>query len=106
MRHDLSPTAQHVVAGVGALTLLISGLSALTQRDIKRVLAYSTISQIGYMIFGLALFTTNALAGSIFYIVHHIIVRTNLFLVSGAVQRLRSSCAGMLQDRKKPEEQR
>ena len=39
------------------------------------------------MIFGLGLFTTSALAGSIFYIVHHIIVKTNLFLVSGAVQR-------------------
>jgi len=49
------------------------------------------VSQIGYMLMGLGLFTRLALAGSIFYILHHIVVKTNLFLVAGAVQRLRGS---------------
>jgi multicomponent Na+:H+ antiporter subunit D len=53
----------------------------------KRILAFHIISQIGYMIFGLGLFTVAGLAGAVFYIVHHIIVKTALFLVAGLVDR-------------------
>ena len=49
----LAPAAQFAVAVVGAATLLLAGFSALTQHDIKRVLAYSTVSQIGYMFLAL-----------------------------------------------------
>jgi multicomponent Na+:H+ antiporter subunit D len=53
----------------------------------KRILAFHIISQIGYMIFGLGLFTAAGVAGAIFYIVHHILVKTTLFLVAGLVDQ-------------------
>jgi multicomponent Na+:H+ antiporter subunit D len=58
------------------------------QTDIRKILSFHIISQIGYMIMGLALFTPLALVGAVFYIVHHIIVKTNLFLVGGVAYRL------------------
>jgi multicomponent Na+:H+ antiporter subunit D len=54
--------------------------------DIKRILSYHIISQIGYMILGIGLFTPQALAGALFYIVHHVIVKSSLLLISGVVQ--------------------
>ncbi|MCA1731979.1 MAG: Na+/H+ antiporter subunit D [Acidobacteria bacterium] len=75
-----------VIAG---LTMLTGVLGAVAQNDIRRILSFHIISQIGYMIMGLGLFTRFALAASIFYIVHHMIVKTNLFLVGGLIQRLR-----------------
>jgi multicomponent Na+:H+ antiporter subunit D len=77
-----------VLAG---LTMLTGVLGAIAQNDFRRLLSFHIISQIGYMIMGLALFTPLALAASIFYIVHHIIVKTNLFLVSGLVHRAAGS---------------
>jgi multicomponent Na+:H+ antiporter subunit D len=74
-----------VVAG---LTMVSGVLGAVAQNEFRRVLSFHIISQIGYMIMGLGLFTPLALAGSVFYIAHHIIVKTNLFLVSGVVERL------------------
>ncbi|MGB0258002.1 MAG: proton-conducting transporter membrane subunit, partial [Coraliomargarita sp.] len=58
----------------------------------RRILSFHIVSQIGYMILGLALMTPLALAAGIFYLVHHIIVKTNLFLVSGVVIRKYGSC--------------
>jgi len=79
---QLSPTAQMVVAGIGAATLLIAGFSALTQYDIKRVLAYSTISQIGYMFLALGL---GAWTAAIFHFMIHAFFKALLFLAAGAV---------------------
>jgi len=76
---------------VSGMTMLTGVLGAVAQFDFRRVLSFHIISQIGYMILGLGLFTTLGLAGSIFYIVHHIIVKTNLFLVSGVAQRVGGS---------------
>lgn len=73
---------------VAALTMVSGVLGAVAQNEFRRVLSFHIISQIGYMIMGLGLFTPFALAGSVFYIAHHIIVKTNLFLVSGVVERL------------------
>ncbi|HUG91332.1 MAG TPA: proton-conducting transporter membrane subunit, partial [Planctomycetaceae bacterium] len=73
-----------VVAG---LTMVTGVLGAMTQNEVRRILSFHIVSQIGYMVMGLALLTPLALAGSVFYIIHHIIVKTNLFLVSGAVER-------------------
>jgi multicomponent Na+:H+ antiporter subunit D len=71
---------------------MITGvLGAVAQNEFRRVLSFHIISQIGYMTLGLGLLTTAGLAGSIFYIVHHIIVKTNLFLVSGVVYLLRGT---------------
>jgi multicomponent Na+:H+ antiporter subunit D len=63
----------------------------MAQNEFRRILSFHIISQVGYMVMGLALFTPLALAGSIFYIMHHIIVKTNLFLVSGVARRLQGS---------------
>ena len=72
---------------VAVLTMVIGVLGAIAQDDMKRILAFHIISQIGYMIFGLGLFTVAGLAGAVFYVVHHIIVKTALFLVAGLVSR-------------------
>jgi NADH-quinone oxidoreductase subunit L len=79
---ELAPTAQFIVAVVGALTLLLAGCSALTQFDLKRVLAYSTISQIGYMFLALGV---GAWSASIFHFMIHAFFKALLFLAAGAV---------------------
>jgi len=76
---------------LAGLTMLTGVLGAVAQNEFRRILSFHIISQIGYMIMGLGLFTSLALAGSVFYIAHHIIVKTNLFLVSGAVERVRGT---------------
>ncbi len=73
---------------VAALTMVSGVLGAMAQNEFRRVLSFLIISHIGYMIMGLGLFTPLALAGSVFYTAHHIIAKTNLFLVSGVVERL------------------
>jgi len=55
---------------------------------VRKILSFHIVSQIGYMVMGLALFTPLALVGAVFYIVHHIIVKANLFLVAGVAERL------------------
>ena len=78
----LSPTAMAVVAVVGCLTLLLAGFSALTQTDIKRVLAYSTISQIGYMFLALGV---GAWSAAMFHFMTHAFFKALLFLAAGGV---------------------
>jgi NADH-quinone oxidoreductase subunit L len=78
----LSPVALTVVAIVGAATLLLAGASALVQTDIKRVLAYSTISQIGYMFLALGV---GAFSAAIFHFMTHAFFKALLFLGAGAV---------------------
>jgi NADH-quinone oxidoreductase subunit L len=79
---ELSPTAQLCVGIVGAITLLIAGFSALTQFDLKRVLAYSTISQIGYMFLALGV---GAWSAAVFHFMIHAFFKALLFLAAGAV---------------------
>lgn len=78
----LAPTVQMAVAVIGAVTLLLAGCSALVQRDIKRVLAYSTISQIGYMFLALGV---GAWTAAMFHFMTHAIFKAMLFLAAGAV---------------------
>jgi NADH-quinone oxidoreductase subunit L len=78
----LAPDAQTLVAFIGAITLLMSGFSALTQTDIKRILAYSTISQIGYMFLALGV---GAWSAAIFHLTTHAFFKALLFLGAGAV---------------------
>ncbi len=82
---DYSQIILLVIAGA---TMLTGVLGAAAQMDFRKILSFHIISQIGYMIMGLALNSSLAIAGSIFYIFHHIIVKTNLFLVSGAVNKI------------------
>ncbi len=79
---SLAPVAQGVVAVVGTATLVLAGFSALTQHDIKRILAYSTISQIGYMFLALGL---GAWQGAIFHFFTHAFFKALLFLGAGVV---------------------
>ncbi|MCC6368608.1 MAG: NADH-quinone oxidoreductase subunit L [Bryobacterales bacterium] len=78
----LAPPIQFAVAVVGAATLLMAGFSALTQNDIKRVLAYSTISQIGYMFLALGV---GAWGAAIFHFMTHAFFKALLFLAAGIV---------------------
>jgi multicomponent Na+:H+ antiporter subunit D len=88
--HDATYTHGLILA-IACLTMVTGVLGALAQNELRRILSFHIVSQIGYMVLGLGLFTRLALAGSIFYIVHHIVVKTNLFLVSGVVERLRGT---------------
>jgi multicomponent Na+:H+ antiporter subunit D len=69
------------------LTMVIGILGAVAQSDLKRLLSFTLISHIGYMLFGVALTTVAGLSGAIFYVVHHITIQTTLFLVAGLVER-------------------
>lgn len=80
-----------VILLLSVITMITGVLGATAQPDIRRVLSFHIISQIGYMTLGLGLFTPAALAASIFYIVHHIVVKTNLFLISGAIRKVRGT---------------
>ncbi len=79
---SLAPPVQTAVAVIGAATLLIAGASALVQRDIKRVLAYSTISQIGYMFLALGV---GAWSAAMFHFMTHAFFKSLLFLGAGAI---------------------
>jgi NADH-quinone oxidoreductase subunit L len=79
---SLSGTAAHVVGIVGALTAIFAATMALTQNDIKRVLAYSTISQIGYMFIGCGV---GAYAAGMFHLFTHAFFKSLLFLAAGSV---------------------
>ncbi|MDP3968263.1 MAG: Na+/H+ antiporter subunit D [Nocardioides sp.] len=69
------------------LTMLIGILGAIAQSDIKRMLSFTLVSHIGFMVFGIALATTAGFSGAIFYVAHHITIQTALFLVLGLVER-------------------
>ena len=88
--HDLD-YSHTLILTISALTMITGVLGAVAQNEFRRILSFHIISQVGYMILGLGLFTPLALAGSIFYIIHHIIVKTNLFLISGIVLRLQGT---------------
>ncbi len=78
----VSPVALSIVGVVGALTLLVAGTAALVQSDIKRILAYSTVSQIGYMFLALGV---GAWSAAIFHLVTHAFFKALLFLAAGTV---------------------
>lgn len=88
--HDVSHT-HSLITVIAGLTMVTGVLGAASQYDFRRILSFHIISQIGYMIMGLGLYTHAAVTGSIFYIIHHIIVKTNLFFVSGVANRLGGS---------------
>ncbi|MBL4819312.1 MAG: NADH-quinone oxidoreductase subunit L [Deltaproteobacteria bacterium] len=90
---ELSPVAQTAVLWIGALTLLLAGVAALLQNDIKRVLAYSTMSQLGYMFLALG---AGAYSAGIFHLVTHACFKALLFLAAGAVGHLRGHTYSLL----------
>ncbi|MFD1094755.1 proton-conducting transporter transmembrane domain-containing protein [Salegentibacter chungangensis] len=76
---------------IGILTLFSGGAGALVQNNIRKIFSYLIICHIGYMIAGLGMFTKVAIAGAIFYLIHDIVVKTNLFMISGLIYRIKGS---------------
>jgi NADH-quinone oxidoreductase subunit L len=79
---EVAPKVEELAAGLGAATLLLAGLIALVQTDIKRVIAYSTMSQIGYMFLGAGI---GAYANGMFHLMTHAFFKALLFMAAGLV---------------------
>jgi NADH-quinone oxidoreductase subunit L len=79
---DLAPVIQHLIAIIGLATAVLGALIAITQTDIKKVLAYSTVSQLGYMFLGLGV---GAYDGAFFHVITHAFFKALLFLCAGSV---------------------
>jgi multicomponent Na+:H+ antiporter subunit D len=77
-----------LLLAVAAATMVVGVLGAIAQDDMKRILSFHIVSQIGYMLFGLGLFSVSGIAGAVFFIIHQIPVKTALFLVTGLVETL------------------
>lgn len=86
---DVPPALFMLLLAMSAATMVIGLVAALNERDFRRVLSFNLVGHIGYTTASLGLLTPAALAGAIFYVLHHIVVITNLFLVSGVLLRLR-----------------
>ena len=83
------PALFTLLLAMSAATMVIGLVAALNERDFRRILSFNLVGHIGYTTASLSLLTPAALAGAIFYVLHHIVVITNLFLVSGVLLRLR-----------------
>ncbi len=77
-----------VLLVMSGFTMFFGVLGAVAQNEIRRILSFHSISQIGYMMMGLGLYSVMGLAGAIIYMVHHSIVKANLFLISGVIEHL------------------
>ena len=71
--------------------MVVGVLGAIAQDDVKRILSFNIVSHIGYMVMGLGLFTVAGLAAAVFYIVHHIVAKTALFLTGGLIEHVGGS---------------
>lgn len=78
---------QPLLLVVAALTMVLGVLGAMAQMEFKRVLAFHSVSQVGYMVMGLGLMTAGGFAAGLFFILHHALVKTSLFFISGLVGR-------------------
>ena len=76
-----------LIAISAALTMLLGVLGAVSQHEVRRILALHVISQVGYMVFGIAMMTTAGLAGCLFYMIQHMVVKSSLFLCCGVMER-------------------
>lgn len=79
---------QDTILVMAVLTLISGGLGALIQNNLRKVFSYLIICHIGYMIVGLGMYTEVAIAGTIFYLIHDIVVKTNLFMAGGLIYRI------------------
>ncbi|HVL90661.1 MAG TPA: proton-conducting transporter membrane subunit, partial [Actinomycetota bacterium] len=83
---DGDPAIRTLLLVIAATTMIVGVLGAIGRERVTEILSFHIVSQIGYMIMGLALFDSMGLAGGIFYILHHIVVKTSLFLSAGALR--------------------
>lgn len=86
--YDRLFTHDIIMLVLAGFTMLLGVLGAVAKFDFKKILAYHIISQLGYMVMGIGLFTSYALAGAVFFIAHNIIVKTGLLLLAGATQKI------------------
>lgn len=83
--------AHEVLLWVACATMLVGVLGAAAQNEVRRILSFHIVSQVGYMILGLALASPLAIAGAVFYLIHHIVVKANLFFIVGIAARMTGS---------------
>ena len=86
---DLGP----VILTVAAVTMIVGVFGALAQDDVKRILSFHIVSQIGYMLMGLGLFTVAGVAGAVLFLIHQIPIKTVLFLVGGLIEESEGTSA-------------
>src|SRR5690606_16962325 len=80
-----------VFMGIGIMTILTGAFGAISKDNIRRLFSYLIVCHIGFVIGGLGLYTKVAFIGAVFYLIHDIIVKTNLFLMTGLIRQLRGS---------------
>jgi multicomponent Na+:H+ antiporter subunit D len=83
----LTPALSTVLMSLGALSMVVAAFLALGQKDMKRMLAYSSISQVGYVVLGIGIGTPLGIAGGLFHLFNHALAKGLLFLTSGSVQQ-------------------
>jgi len=83
----LTPALSMVLMSLGALSMVVAAFLALGQKDMKRMLAYSSISQVGYIVLGIGIGTPLGIAGGLFHLFNHALAKGLLFLTSGSVQQ-------------------
>lgn len=76
-----------IIAVSAAFTMFLGVLGAVSNHEVRRILAVHVISQVGYMVFGIAVMTANALAGCLFYMIQHMVVKSSLFLCCGIMEK-------------------
>jgi multicomponent Na+:H+ antiporter subunit D len=79
---------KNLIVILAGLTLFSGGLGAVVQTNMRKMFSYMIVCHIGYMIGGLGMFTAAALSGAIFYLIHDIIIKTNLFLAGGVIYKI------------------
>jgi multicomponent Na+:H+ antiporter subunit D len=81
----------NLLSVVATATLLTGAFGALLKKDMRNLFSYLIVCHIGYMIAGLAMFTKAALTGAIFYLIHDVIAKTNIFLISGLIYKIKGT---------------
>lgn len=81
----------NLLMSIAAMTMLTGGVGALVQKNIRKMFSYLIVCHIGFMIAGLGMYTEIALLGAVFYLIHDIVVKTNIFLLSGLVLKIKGS---------------
>ena len=88
---DLQGHFQTFILTLACITMFVGAMGALAQTDLKRVLAYSSVSQIGYIFMGVGFFSVAGMGAAIFYIISHGIIKASLFLAAGVLKKMRGT---------------